>query len=47
MFYENPGKNIFKWNHYLPIYEKYFESFLNRLSTVLEISCLHGGSLQL
>ena len=47
MFYENPGKDIFKWNHYLPIYEKHFERFVNRPVTILEIGCLHGGSLQL
>ena len=47
MFYENPGKDIFKWSHYLPIYEKHFERFVNRPVTILEIGCLHGGSLQL
>jgi 23S rRNA U2552 (ribose-2'-O)-methylase RlmE/FtsJ len=47
MFYENPGKDIFKWNHYLPIYEKHFFRFVNRPVTILEIGCLHGGSLQL
>jgi 23S rRNA U2552 (ribose-2'-O)-methylase RlmE/FtsJ len=47
MFYENPGKDIFKWNHYFPIYERHFERFVNRPVTVLEIGCLHGGSLQL
>ena len=47
MFYENPGKDIFKWNHYFPIYERHFERFVNRPVTILEIGCLHGGSLQL
>jgi len=47
LFHENPGKDVFKWVHYLPNYEKHFERFVNRPLTLLEIGCLHGGSLQL
>jgi len=47
LFYENPGKDVFKWSHYLPIYEKHFQRYVNKPLTVLEIGCLHGGSLQL
>jgi 23S rRNA U2552 (ribose-2'-O)-methylase RlmE/FtsJ len=46
-FYENPGKDVFKWVHYLPIYEKHFQRYVNQTVTVLEIGCLHGGSLQM
>ena len=46
-FYDNPGKDVFKWVHYLPNYEKHFERFVNRPLTLLEIGCLHGGSLQM
>ena len=47
MFHENPGKDVFKWVHYLPIYEKHFQRYVDKPVTVLEIGCLHGGSLQL
>ena len=47
MFHENPGKDVFKWVHYLPIYEQHFQRYVNKPVTVLEIGCLHGGSLQL
>lgn len=46
-FYDNPGKDVFKWVHYLPIYEKHFQRYQNRPLTLLEIGCLHGGSLQM
>jgi 23S rRNA U2552 (ribose-2'-O)-methylase RlmE/FtsJ len=46
-FYDNPGKDVFKWVHYLPIYEKHFQRYVNQTVTVLEIGCLHGGSLQM
>jgi cephalosporin hydroxylase len=47
LFYDNTGKDIFKWLHYLPIYESHFERYVNKPLTILEIGCLHGGSLQL
>lgn len=47
IFYDNHGKDIFKWMHYLPIYEKHFQRFINQSITILEIGCLHGGSLQM
>lgn len=47
LFYDNSGKDVFKWLHYLPIYEKHFERYVNKSLTILEIGCLHGGSLQL
>lgn len=47
LFYDNPEKTVFKWTHYLPIYERHFARFVNRPLTILEIGCLHGGSLQM
>ena len=47
LFYGNEGKAVFKWTHYLPIYEHHFGRFQNRPLTILEIGCLHGGSLQM
>lgn len=47
LFNLNDGKTVFKWTHYLPIYERHFERFVNRPMSILEIGCLHGGSLQM
>lgn len=47
LFYDNTGKDIFKWLHYFPFYEKHFAEYVNRPIRLLEIGCLHGGSLQL
>jgi hypothetical protein len=41
------GRQIDKWVHYFPIYEKHFERFVNRSPRVLEIGIDHGGSLQM
>lgn len=46
-FLNNPGRQIHKWRHYFPIYEKHFERFVNRPVSMLEIGCGHGGSLQM
>ena len=40
LFSENPDKDVFKWSHYLPIYENHFQRFVNKPLTVLEIGCL-------
>lgn len=47
LFNLNEGKTVFKWTHYLPIYEQHFAEFVNKPITILEIGCLHGGSLQM
>jgi SAM-dependent methyltransferase len=47
LFNANDGKAVFKWTHYLPIYEKHFSRYVNRPLNILEIGCLHGGSLQM
>lgn len=46
-FYDNTGKDVFKWVHYLPIYEQHFQRYVNKPLKLLEIGCLHGGSLQM
>jgi len=47
LFYDNTGKDVVKWVHYLPHYEKHFARHVDKPITVLEIGCLHGGSLLL
>lgn len=47
LFYANEGKAVFKWTHYLPVYDRHFSRYVNRPLNVLEIGCLHGGSLQM
>ena len=47
MFREHSGRQIDKWEHYFPIYEKYFAKFRGEDIRVLEIGIDHGGSLQL
>lgn len=47
LFWAHKGRLIDKWQHYLPIYERYFARFRNQSPTVLEIGVCHGGSLQL
>ena len=47
MFIDHQGRQIDKWEHYFPIYEKHFEKFRDTNVRVLEIGVDHGGSLQL
>ena len=47
LFYENSGKDVFKWVHYLPIYEKHFQRYIGRSMKLMEIGVHHGGSLQM
>ncbi len=47
MFESHQGRQIDKWRHYFPIYEKHFERYRNKAVRVLEIGIDHGGSLQL
>ena len=47
LFLQNSGKVIFKWHHYLPIYESLFRPFVGTSVKVLEIGVLRGGSLKL
>jgi len=47
MFQSHGGRQIDKWRHYFPIYEKHFERFRGKKIRVLELGVDHGGSLQL
>lgn len=47
LFNAHNGRQIDKWAHYLPIYEKHFERFRGKKIRLLEIGVDHGGSLQL
>jgi len=47
MFDDHRGRQIDKWEHYFPIYEKHFSRFRGKEPRVLEIGVDHGGSLQL
>ncbi|MGO9686553.1 MAG: class I SAM-dependent methyltransferase [Beijerinckiaceae bacterium] len=46
-FLTNDGRQIHKWTHYFPIYERHFGSFVNRTTTFVEIGVSRGGSLRL
>ncbi len=41
------GRQIDKWEHYFPIYERHFEKYRFQSPRVLEIGIDHGGSLQM
>jgi hypothetical protein len=47
MFMSHTGRQIDKWAHYFPIYERHFAQYRNKYVRVLEIGVDHGGSLQL
>jgi hypothetical protein len=47
LFLGSSGKVIYKWHHYLPIYESLFNKFVGKKVKVLEIGVLRGGSLKL
>jgi hypothetical protein len=47
LFLNKSGKVIYKWHHYLPIYESLFNPFVGSSVKVLEIGVLRGGSLKL
>jgi len=46
-FLTNDQKIIHKTKHYFPIYERHFQSFVNKSLTFIEIGCGEGGSLQM
>lgn len=41
------GRGIWKWQHYLPIYERHFAKFKGREVHVVEIGVYSGGSLDM
>lgn len=47
LYYEHAGNLIFKWHHYLEIYDRHLAAWRNRPLRLLELGVLHGGSLQL
>ncbi len=47
VFESHTGRQIDKWAHYFPVYERHFERFRRRPIRLLEIGIDHGGSLQL
>lgn len=46
-FFNNPGRLIHKWHHYLDIYHRHFGAFRGRSPVVVEIGVYHGGSLEM
>jgi methyltransferase family protein len=46
-FLTNDGREIWKWKHYFPIYERFFRDFVDKSVTFLEIGVASGGSLQM
>jgi hypothetical protein len=47
IFFGNNGPGIFKWMHYLPIYQRIFGPFVSRPLRFLEIGVLAGGSMHM
>lgn len=47
LFHENKGRVCHKWNHYLPVYDRFFHPYRHRPINILEIGVSHGGSLQI
>lgn len=47
VFKAHRGRQIDKWEHYFPIYEKHFAAFVGKPVKLLEIGVDHGGSLQM
>ena len=46
-FLSNDAQQIWKWKHYFPIYERFFQEFVYKTVTFLEIGIASGGSLQM
>jgi Methyltransferase domain len=44
-FWNNRGRLVHKWHHYLPIYERYFAPFRTGRVRMLEIGVSRGGSM--
>ena len=47
LFYQNKGRQIYKWTHYLDIYHRHFQAYRRKPVTIVEFGVLHGGSLQM
>lgn len=46
-FKQNKGRQIYKWLHYLDIYDQHFKQYRGKRVTIVEFGVLHGGSLQM
>ena len=47
-FFNRPKRlGVYKWHHYLNIYERHFNSFRDRTPNILEIGVYKGGSLEM
>jgi len=46
-FYQNEKKLVYKWDHYLDIYDLHFSKYRGKEIKLLEIGVFHGGSLQM
>jgi hypothetical protein len=46
-FFEDRGRPVHKWQHYLDIYERHFSQYRNKPFFFLEIGVLDGGSLDM
>jgi cephalosporin hydroxylase len=47
IYYGHRGRPMFKWAHYLPIYDRLLAPFVGKPITLVEIGLADGGSLQL
>lgn len=46
-YYSHKGRVIFKWAHYLPIYDRVLKPFVGKPITLVEIGLAKGGSIEL
>lgn len=47
LFFGHKGRTIWKWVHYLDIYDKHFSAYRKRPINFLEIGVFEGGSLEM
>jgi cephalosporin hydroxylase len=47
LFSEHDGHVVWKWHHYIPLYDRYFHEFRGTQVRFLEIGVFQGGSLEL
>ena len=47
IFASNQGPLVHKWHHYIPLYDRYLETYRNQPIKFLEIGVAEGGSLHM
>ena len=47
IFQCHTGRVIHKWTHYFPVYERYFQKYIDTPVLIFEIGVGKGGSLQM